>query len=120
MPRGDNPNSRANLRPLEKGLPKKDQRDIQLKGAKAGAKANKEYATLTEALKDQCTPEVKAQLTDMLIKRAKQGNLKAYELLRDQLGEKPIDKVAVASINEDAVSDLKNAIARRKDGAHEG
>lgn len=53
----------------------------------------KSYATLTEALKDQCTPEVKQQLTDMLIKRAKMGNLKAYELLRDQLGEKPVEKV---------------------------
>ena len=93
MPRGDNPNSRANLKPLQKGLPKKDQRDIQSKGAKAGVKARKEYATLTEALKDQCTSEVMEQLTAMLVKKAKAGNLKAYELLRDQVGEKPVERI---------------------------
>lgn len=98
MPRGDNPNSRANLKPFEKGLPQKAQRDIQRKGSKAGNEAKKQYASLTEALKDQCTPEVMQQLTDMLIKRAKSGNLRAYELLRDQMGEKPVERVEQTNI----------------------
>ena len=99
MPRGDNPNSRANLKPFEKGLPEKSQRDIQRKGSKAGNKAKKQYATLTEALKDQCTPEVMEQITSVLIKRAKQGNLKAYELVRDQMGEKPVERVEQTNID---------------------
>lgn len=107
MPRGDNPNSRANLKPLQKGLPKKDQREIQRKGSKKGAEANKAYKSLTEALKDQCTPEVMQQLTDMLIKRAKGGNLKAYELLRDQMGEKPVDKIQIAEVDTSTITEVE-------------
>ena len=91
-----------------------ERRAAASKAGKASVKARREYATLTEALKDQCTPEVKRQLTEMLIKRAKQGNLKAYELLRDQLGEKPVEKVSVSAVADDAIKDLKEAIRMRK------
>ena len=119
MPRGKNPNSLANL-VKNSDLTPSQRREKASKAGKASAKARKEYATLTEALKDQCTPEVKQQLTEMLIKKAKAGNLKAYELLRDQMGEKPIDKVAVSAINDEAVDNLKDAIARRRNESHEG
>ncbi len=109
MPRGENPNSRANL---AKG--KKFDTETARKANKKSLETKKEYATLTEALKAQCTPEVKAQLTDMLIKRAKQGNLKAYELLRDQLGEKPVEKVAVSNVNEESLDRLQKAIEQRR------
>lgn len=99
MPRGDNPNSRANLKPLEKGLPKEDQRKTQLKGARKGVEVRQANASLTEAMKEAVTPEVAEQLVDIIIKRAKQGNLKAFELVRDQLGEKPVEKVEQTSTN---------------------
>lgn len=99
MPRGDNPNSRANLKPLEKGLAKKEQREIQKSATKKSAEVRRANASLTEAMKEAVTPEVAEQLVDIILKRAKQGNLKAFELVRDQLGEKPVEKVEQTSTN---------------------
>lgn len=94
MPRGDNPNSRANL----KRLSTEEARKRGAKGGRASAKRRKAYASLTEALKDQCTPEVMQKLTAMLIEEAEGGNMRAYELLRDQMGEKPVERVEQTNI----------------------
>lgn len=94
MPKGDNPNSRANLkRPTTE-----EARERGAKGGRASAKRRKAYASLTEALKDQCTPEVMQKLTAMLIEEAEGGNMRAYELLRDQMGEKPVERVEQTNI----------------------
>ena len=110
MPRGDNPNSRKNLIRPSVDLTAEEQRKRASKAGKRSGEARKAYATLTEALKDQCTPEVMQELTAMLIKRAKQGNLKAYELLRDQVGEKPVDKIQVAQIEPSTVEGIEELI----------
>lgn len=110
MPRGDNPNSRKNLRPLEKGLPKEDQREVQRKGSRAGVEKRIEYASLTEAARGIVGPKERDELITMLYKRAKLGNLKAYELLRDQLGEKPVEKIQVAQIDTGTVEEIDNLI----------
>lgn len=95
MPRGDNPNSRANL----KRPSTEEARKRGAKGGKASAKRRQAYASLTEALKDQCTPEVMQELTARLIKEAEGGNMRAYELLRDQLGEKPVERIEQTNID---------------------
>lgn len=95
MPRGEHPNSRANL----KRPSSEEARKNGTKGGKASAKRRKAYASLTEALKDQCTPEVMQKLTAMLIEEVKKGNMRAYELLRDQLGEKPVERVEQTNID---------------------
>lgn len=100
MPRGEHPNSRANLKPFEKGLPEKYQREIQRKGTeKAG-----EVRSLNANLRDKCTPEVMDALNDRILQMAKHGNLRAYELVRDGLGEKPTEKHEL-KLNEDVTLD---------------
>lgn len=100
MPRGEHPNSRANLKPFEKGLPEKYQREIQRKGTeKAG-----EVRSLNANLREKCTPEVMDALNDRILQMAKHGNLKAYELVRDGLGEKPTEKHEL-KLNEDMTLD---------------
>ena len=100
MPRGEHPNSRANLKPFEKGLPEKYQREIQRKGTeKAG-----EVRSLNANLREKCTPEVMDALNDRILLMAKHGNLRAYELVRDGLGEKPTEKHEV-KLNEDVTLD---------------
>ena len=100
MPRGEHPNSRANLKPFEKGLPEKYQREIQRKGTeKAG-----EVRSLNANLREKCTPEVMDALNDRILLMAKHGNLRAYELVRDGLGEKPTEKHAL-KLNEDMTLD---------------
>lgn len=100
MPRGEHPNSRANLKPFEKGLPEKYQREIQRKGTeKAG-----EVRSLNANLREKCTPEVMDALNDRILQMAKHGNLRAYELVRDGLGEKPTEKHEL-KLNEDMTLD---------------
>ena len=59
------------------------------KGGKASGEARAFYKTLTEDLKERCTPERLAKMNDRLITMAEHGNLRAYELVRDGLGENP-------------------------------
>lgn len=96
MPRGDNPNSRKALTEARKKTA--FNHDTAVIANKRSQEAKKTYTTLTEALKEQCTPEIMAQLTEVLVKKAKAGNLKAYELLRDQLGEKPVERIEQANV----------------------
>lgn len=91
MPRGDNPNSRKNLLRKE-DLTAEQRRESASRAGKASAKARKEYASLTEAARSIIGSKEKEELINMLHKRAKMGNLKAFELLRDQLGDKPVEK----------------------------
>lgn len=104
MARGEHPNSRANLKPFEKGLPEKAQREIQGKGSKAGNEAKAVYKSLNQDLREQCDEETLRALNERLLQMAKHGNLKAYELVRDGLGEKPTEKHEV-KLNEDTTLD---------------
>jgi hypothetical protein len=87
MPRGDNPNSRANL----KKLSPKEARKNGKKGGIASVEARAVYKSLNADLREQATPERIARINNRLLSMAEHGNLRAYELVRDGLGEKPKD-----------------------------
>ena len=86
MPRGDNPNSRKNL---ARGKP--FNADTARKAGKKSVEAKTVYRSLQEDLREQATPERIAKINNRLLSMAEHGNLKAYELVRDGLGEKPKD-----------------------------
>lgn len=59
---------------------------------KAAQKSNEKQAvfkSLNADLREQATPERIAKINSRLLSMAEHGNLKAYELIRDGLGEKP-------------------------------
>ena len=88
MPRGEHPNSRANLIVNSERTPK--QRKEQAKKAgRASGEVRAVYKSLNEDLKERCTPERFAKMNDRIITMAEHGNLRAYELVRDGLGENP-------------------------------
>lgn len=106
MGRGDNPNSRENLKKAyngKGGFDTETARKAQEKSVEAKA-INKK---LNDDLKERCTPERMAKLNDKLLHMAERGNLRAYELVRDGLGEKPI--------NEHAVGILDKSLARMRE-----
>ena len=47
--------------------------------------------------------ETQAALSAALIKQALSGNTKAYEIIRDTIGEKPIDNVNIISADFSAL-----------------
>ncbi len=94
MARGENPNS---LRALEKSREK-----TQFCGESAVKAAKKKHENevimkaLCDDLREQCTEERIARMNNSIITRAEHGDINAYKLIRDGLGENPAKQIVVA------------------------
>lgn len=80
-----------NLKPVRS---KKEARERGRKGGIASGKARKARKTLKEeliALLENGDTQEKISLA--MIKEALEGNTKAFEVIRDTIGEKPTDKI---------------------------
>ena len=111
------PVSPVNGQPLPRGKPfeqGEEQREIARKAGKKSAQIRKERKTLREELltllREEITDkksgrvmETQAALSAALIKQALSGNTKAYEIIRDTIGEKPIDNVNIISADFSAL-----------------
>lgn len=95
MPRGEHPNSRANLIVNSERTPKQRKKQAQRAGIASGeVRAFKSNKTLTETLKELCTDDRKEKMVSRIITMAEYGNLRAFEIIRDMLGENPRDGVS--------------------------
>lgn len=105
MPRGDNPNSRKALdQNRHKG---QFNGETAVKAKEKSDQAKAVYKSLNADLREQATPEVLADINKRLLQMAKHGNLKAYELLRDGLGEKPTEKRdTTMTVQSDKLADV--------------
>jgi hypothetical protein len=113
-------------RPQNKNLLKGDERhkftpEEHSKGGKASAKARREKADLRkqlqiflqeEATKDKNgEPLTGAELmVKVAVKEMTKGNPKYWELIRDTAGQKPIDKIQVAEVDADVISEVEKAV----------
>ena len=98
MPRGSNPNSRKNLIPFTERS-KEEVRELNRKGGKKSGDVRGAFKSLNEDLREQLTPELINQINQRIISLAKSGNLKAYELIRNGIGEDPTKKVELTGNN---------------------
>ena len=99
MPKGDNPNSRANLIPITS----KTARELGRRGAAVSNAVQKRAKTFAEELRILLEAEItngkgekvttRKAISTALIKKAIQGDKGAYEQIRDTVGEKPTEKV---------------------------
>jgi len=87
-----------NLKPMNKRT-KDEQREIAQKAGKKSGEARRAKKQLREVLEmalemsDNTTGEINAvAITQALINAARKGNVRAYEVIRDTIGEKPTDK----------------------------
>lgn len=89
---GEMPNP-ENLKPLNT-IGKDEAKKIRQKGQAAQIKAIKERKTLKETLL-LLLSEGKTQdnITLALIQKALNGDVKAFEVIRDTIGQKPVDEV---------------------------
>lgn len=110
MPKGTHPNSLKNLDPC------RDRKTAQKRGRNGGKKKGenaKIYKSFKECFKDGITDEDRKTMFDVLVKRAKAGNLKAFEILRDTMGEKPTEHVE--QTNTDVIIDLNGWDSENED-----
>lgn len=117
MARGDNPKSRANLIVNSDRTPKQ-RREQASKAGKASGEARAIYASLNEDLRECCTPERIRKMNERILSMAEHGNLRAYELIRDGLGEKPKDKVEISGLAEEQ-SKLSEILEQRRERRNE-
>ena len=88
-----------NLIPLNKRT-ERERKEISRKGAIASNKKQAEKKTLRELLEIALNEGTKTDndyvnITRALIKEASNGNVKAYETIRDTLGQKPKEELKI-------------------------
>lgn len=118
-PRGTHPNSLANL---QKGKKFDSNDDSARKAGENGQKKLAERRTLKEGLllllneqlkdKDGKATEKTTQdaIIAGLVKRAVSGDTRAFEIIRDTIGEKPIEKVANVTPEREVVDGVEKAL----------
>lgn len=94
-----------NLRPGEYKLTVEEQK----KGGKRSGEVRRARKTLREELLALLSQDIKTKngesmntqvaMSSSLIKQALSGNTKAFELVRDTIGEKPVDKVEQVNLD---------------------
>ena len=99
-------NKTDNLIPLNKRT-KNEQREITKKGGKESGRRRAERRTLKEELTallemvdEGETDTNNTRISVSIIKKALTGDVKAFEVIRDTIGEKPTDKVNLGSDGE--------------------
>ncbi len=100
------------------------QRAIASAGGKASQEARrrrKELKACIEALlesniKDKNGREMSGAeaLTSQLFKKALDGDVRAFEVLRDTAGQKPVERVVVTEIDEQAAAEVEDMVAAAK------
>lgn len=86
----------------------KEARELGSKGGIASGVARREKRTLRQlleiALKDVDAAtglDNATAMTVAVLERAKGGDVKAFETIRDTIGEKPVDKIEMTKIEQD-------------------
>lgn len=107
MPRGDNPNSRANLKPVRN---KKEARERGKKGGKASGETRRTLGTWKAAYNRTLTDEDLEAILNKVREMAKRGNLNALDRLLKISGED-----AVAELDNDKVQAFLDAMTGGKE-----
>lgn len=108
MPRG-NP---QNLVPVTKRS-KEEARKISSNGGKKSGEARRKRKTLREELLALLSDgDTQHEISLALIQEAKEGNnagsvTKAFETIRDTIGEKPVDKIVVAEVDQTVIDEVE-------------
>jgi len=95
----------ANLTPFNK-MDAEKKREIQSKGGKTSGEKYRERKAFKEALLDVLRGEIDGKLVqdkgiEALMRKFMDGDLKAFEIVRDTVGEKPTEKQEVKVVETD-------------------
>ncbi len=113
--------SPINGQPLPRGKPyvtSEQAREAGKKGGKASAEKRKRMKTLKEELEKLLADEynghtVQELITVSLIKQAKEGNIRAFETIRDTIGQKPVDKVEMTAPDFAELDSIKAELMKK-------
>ena len=109
---------KENLRPVSS---KEEARERGRKGGLASGEARRKRKTLKEELLLMLSEgETQQSVTFALIEKAMSGDTKAFEVIRDTIGEKPIDKVMIADVDPSVIAEVEAMVLTDYDTATGG
>ena len=106
---GKRKQSEAQLANLEKGKATRFNGESAVKAQEKSTEARKAYRPLKEIIREKVTPEEWEKMVHAMMGKAQHGDAKAFELLRDSVGEKPTERMQL-----DGVQDLQVNIKIRE------
>lgn len=123
-PKKERPVSPINGQPMPEGHPPfeagEEARENGRKGGIRSGEVRRARKTLREELTDLLTENItdkngrqmqtQKAISASMIKQALSGNTKAFELIRDTIGEKPVDKVMVAEVDQATIDEVEKMI----------
>lgn len=119
-----------NLKPFSERT-EEEQRRIAKMGGIASGKARREKRDLKRALeqlleRDFENPnnknEVKSGaelISAKLFQSAVNGDIKAFEVIRDTAGQKPVEKVMISEVEQSVIDEVENAVLGVKENESE-
>ena len=106
---------KENLRPVSS---KEEARERGRKGGLASGEARRKRKTLKEELLLMLSDgETQQSVTLALIEKAMSGDTKAFEVIRDTIGEKPVDKVMIADVEPSVIAEVEAMVLTDDDTA---
>ena len=98
-----------------------EKRAIASAGGKASGEARRKRKTLKEELLLMLSEgETQQSVTLALIEKAISGDTKAFEVIRDTIGEKPVDKVMIADVEPSVIAEVESMVLTDDDTATGG
>ena len=95
-----------------------EKRAIASAGGKASGEARRKRKTLKEELLLMLSEgETQQSVTLALIEKAMSGDTKAFEVIRDTIGEKPVDKVMIADVEPSVIAEVEAMVLTDDDTA---
>ena len=86
-------------------------REMARNGGLASGEARRKRKTLKEELLLMLSEgETQQSVTLALIEKAMGGDTKAFEVIRDTIGEKPVDKVMIADVEPSVIEEVERAV----------
>ena len=111
----------ANEQNLKPVTSKKEARERGRKGGLASVEARRKRKTLKEELLLMLSEgETQQSVTLALIEKAMSGDTKAFEVIRDTIGEKPVDKVMIADVEPSVIAEVEAMVLTDDDTATSG
>lgn len=122
--------SKAQLDNLKKGKATQFQKGekqakIGRKGGKASGEAKRKKKLLKECLDELLQKEWENRngekmagseaISVALFKKALAGDMKAFEIVRDTAGQKPIDKVMLAEVDQNTINEVEAMVLGEQD-----
>ena len=106
MPRG-NP---QNLKPLNTRTKVERSKISSKAGKRSGESRRKRKALREELLALLSAGNTQKNISLALIDQALNGNVKAFETIRDTIGEKPVEKVVMSEVDPNVISEVEEMV----------